>query len=347
MRRILSVLVGVLLAISFSSCGNVRRYVKQDNIHLNYNNISADNAYYWLTEDALYYSHAPFLTLRYYAMTPQGRKTITSAEQGAFAQIQAYGNTLYMLDFHENYKGVSNYRLHTYDLTDGSKNEIGFIESVRSYFALDDWIFYTQENVAEDELVTALKAISSDGQKTLTVADSILAAGTVDNQPVYLKREGNAFSFYAYDTTQGQSILRSSFVLDLSAGAYLTPFYNFTSRYVVMATTHDENSKLVCYDIETTQLTEYPIDRFIDSAIVYNEYAFIVVVDEYMDDTAQHENTVYRFRLADGHIEKITELNGMVFTFVASDEYVYISSLLDDDIYRFDASGEKTLVCDF
>lgn len=336
MKRIALFLLAVCLAFAFTGCSEPQMYLPQENINLNYNNVSAENSNFWLTEDTCYYTHAPLYGLNYYAATQDGTEILLNTDTEAFAKIQAFDGLLYLLDW----VNESDYRLHTYD---PKTKEHTVLESrltdVLSFFVVDGSVYYIQEG-SQRSLWVRLE----DGTNT-RVAESVLSAGVMDGKAVYLVQEENEFLLYDYDLSSGLSRQLGSFSCEIESDEYAENAVSFTKDRVLLTVSKDAHSRLICYDLSTGQTEEYAVDGWLWSVIAYESYAFMVVVDDIDPEADLWNSTLYRVSLTDGKRETVAQLKGMVDTYVASDECVYIvQSTEHDRIYRMDLNGEKNLV---
>lgn len=340
MKRGMAFLLIMSIMLGCTACMGDRMFVPQENVNYNYNNISAENSGFWLTNDAVYYKDAPIWTLFYYSMTQSRRRSIACAGNAAFAKILEYEQTLYMLDWIDD----SEYRLHSYDLETGQRREIAQLNEVRTFFVLNEYVYYLCEDFSGDRIFPSFHACSLEDGSQRQIADAVLTAGVVDGSPVYVVQDDDRFSIWSYGVEKGASALLGDFEYQLG-NHYLSDGFSFTSERFIFTAESDEADKLVCYDFMEDQVTEYPIGDWIYSAVAYEDYVFLVVCTEAeTGDSDLWENVVYRLCLQDGSMEQVARLNGMVDTFVGADESVYVCTTLDwDHIYRYDADGTKTL----
>lgn len=344
MRRLVVVLViGIMMC--FTACNRDVRYTQQRDINLNYNNVTADNSFFWLTNDVNYFVRAPFMTINYYSITDGAQKKITSALNGTSAKIQAYQDQLLMLDLHND----NVYRLHSYDLDTGTHKILGYVENVHTFFKLDDRIFYLQEDYSGDELSQALYVCDLDGETKTLILEDVFAAGVSNGKLVYLKRNQDEFAVYHYEDADGESRLLGRFACQVDEEKeYFESGVNFTSNQVILSVSGQTQSRLVCFDLRNGQVSEHMVEGAIWSAIAYENYAFLIVLENPQLDTDEWVNLIVRVNLQDGAMETISEIHGgLTDSFVASDDCVYVSNSLENGIYRIDADGSKSLVCTF
>ena len=346
MKRVLMVILFLCVAVGCTGCQKNYSYTSQENVNINYNNVSADNSFFWLTEDTCYYASAPVYFNNYYAITSEGRQKITSASSQSFAKILSYNNVLYMLDWQDG----SVYRLHSYDLQTQEHSVLDYLENVLTYFVVDHTLYYIRTDHTEETQSNSLWAYSLMDDVTVQVAPNILRAGVMGSVPAYILREQDLYQIYTYDPVCNQSTPIGEFRYEFSEDDFWNLGANFTSDSLILSVTYDDSrSTIVCYDCNRNQLTEHPVDGWVSSVIAYEDYAFMVVTDDDHDgDSDNDKNTISRICLADGTTEKIAEELGMLATYVASDNCVYVYSYTEaGNLYRYDADGTKDLVCEW
>lgn len=345
MRKGIALILAICIAVCLAGCSKSYSYTPQENIHFNYNNISADNSTFWLTEDSCYCPGSPLYFLYYYCINQSGRKMIESAGNAAFAVIQAYDNMVYMLDWTDD----STYKLHSYNTETGKHQDLIRLREGRSFFVVGENLYYFQEHDNGVDMVQSLWVYSlTDGTST-AIASHVLDAGVMDGIPTYVTQNKDTVSIYAYDPNGDQSTLTGSFSCSLKHNEYVTDYVNFTDDQVIVTVLSDSSSRILCYHCESGQLSEYQIDGWLSSVIAYQEYAFVIkTYNTQSHDSDDWDNTIYRVSLKDGSMDEIGSAKGLIDTFVASDDCVYAASYTDwDHIYRYDSDGNKTLVCNW
>lgn len=324
-----------------SGCNKAYLYVYENNVNVNYNNISAKNSSFWLTADTGYYTSAPCYTINYFAVSGNHNQKLYSAHNAAFARIQAYDNMVYTLDWVDD----TVYRLCSYNTDTKEHSVLAYPTNVQSYFVVGQYVYYTQECEANTGSVQLFCAYSlADGTKK-KIATSVLDAGVINSTPVYIIQENNDFQLYAYNPINGKSELMGSFSCPMTSDEYVEDFVNFTSDQVILTISKDAESRVLCYDIGSGQVSENNVAGWVWSLIAYDDYAFMIIIDDINEETQNWKSAMYRVQLHNGQMERITQLEGVVDTFVTSDQCVYVvQSTESDAIYRYDYTGEKALV---
>lgn len=345
MKKAALLLLVFSILLSLSGCS--RYYPKEsDSFHYNYNNFSAKNFSLWLTEDACYGIQGGWSTVEYCAVTEHGIETIYTAESTTAKEVITYGNTLYMVDGLDG----AGFWLHSYDMETETHTGLGSVSFLSTYFVVGNAMYYRQEYSADDQFLSPLWYYSmTDGSK-VKIAESTLSAGVIDGVPAYIVQNENEFFIYLYDAQSGVSEQIGQFSCSISEDEGVDRYVNFTSEQVILSISQSYygECRLVCYNFKTGELVEHVISKWVTSVIAYENYAFVVAVDNISWDLEWWQSTVYRISLKDGNLQKITKMRGEVETFVPSDEYVFLRSINKQrKIYRCDAYGKKSLAYSF
>ena len=89
--------ISIVLLLCFCSCGAKSSFVPQDEISFNYNNISAGQNNFWLTNDSLcYISNGLFPN--YYLVTEQGAEKLSDYRGYGYTCYQCSNDIIYMAD---------------------------------------------------------------------------------------------------------------------------------------------------------------------------------------------------------------------------------------------------------
>ena len=342
MKRAIAAILAIFLIILCAGCGKTYLYVEQNDIQTNYNNISANNSYFWLTEDAFYFPKAPLFDIKYYSISGDRCQKLYSAKNGAFARVQAYDGTLYTLDW----VNEDIYRLSAYHTDTKERSTLLYPKNVTSYFAVGQYVYYSQDHETDTMPVRQFWVYSLEDKTEKEIAPSILSTGVMDGTPVYLVQENNDFRLYGYEPINGISELLGSFSCDIDTDEYIEDFVNFTSHQVILTLSKDAEARLFCYDIVSGQASQIHVDGCVWSLIAYEDYAFMTIIDDITKEMDDRMNAICRINLHNGEMEEITQLQGIIDTYVASDDYVFVRQYSDNDaVYRYDCTGEKELVC--
>lgn len=333
----------VVCVLSLAGCGKKNWYVPQVDIPTNYNNVTADDSFFWLTADVCYSVYTPVYATYLTAISSTKKQTLPITS--GFQEFFVYHNVLYLL-YTENDE-ISHF--HSYNIqTKERKRLFTYPGSNLSYFVLGEHLYYWESYYANGNYHKPLSCHSLIDGATATVSENVITAGVMDNTPVCLVKSDDQIEIIAYDAENHCSSVIGTLPSELDEYGHFSPDdVNFTSDEVVLTYSATNKSTVVCYNLNTQKVSQYALDYFASSIIAYEEYAFIVAVNAgTYGDADTCESIIYRLCLKTGETEEICRMAGMLNTFVASDDCVYVSSNTDSShIYRYDANGDKTLVC--
>ncbi len=333
-RNMLGVFL-IVLTILLSSCSK-NTFVPQQNINYNYNNLNT-TANFWLTNEAVYYASSPFYMLYYYEQSAKGTKKIMDSDSAHYANIQEYDGILYMYDDTTEAK----FRFHSYDLQTKEHKILVNLKGFGKYFVLQDHVYFmTCPNSLESAI--QFDVFSLQTQQMETVCTSIVAAGVVEDKPTYITNAGTQYTIYTYDPTIQESKMIGAFSYDTTDCSVV---YNFTSDYIVLALSDDEDSKVLTYNLHSGETVEHTLSGFISTYIAYEDHAFFISL------TDKENSDLCRMNLLKGTVEKIDEIQNGSELFVTSDEDVYVDTYLMqencDEIYHYNINGTKELAFTF
>lgn len=340
MRRLIFFGLIIGLIIMMGGCKSDIQPAPKDMYRYNYNNVAANNSNFWLSENTLYYRRDTLLSSGYYMTAATGNKEIVSIDSGSPWKILEYENTLYLLD--NLSPGV--FRLHYYNMATGTDKSLGTLTGVYKYFVIGQYLYYLQEADNGVEWIQSLWVCSLiDGTKK-QIEYSVLGAGVIDDVPVYLTRDNENFSLHRYVAEKDIIELWAEFSFKLSAEEVIEEYINFTSQRIVLTVSDEITTKLVCYELNSGTLSTYSIEGWVSSVIAYEKYAFIVLTETNSNEVRNWNNTIYQIGLETGSMKKLGQIRGSLNTFVRSDDAVYVvSSRNERTVYRYDASGHKTI----
>ncbi len=342
MKRVAALITSIGLLLGFSGCSKYYPPDPSEEFGYNYNNISAKNCAFWLTEEGLFGIENRLFSTKYYMVSENGIKDIFVSDKPNSSKVLPYQNRLYMLDWLDG----SGYWLHFYDRDTETHTGLGSVSLVQRYFAVGENLYYWQRYLdGENEVQPLWVCATGDGSK-FKIAPSVLSAGVIGEMPAYIVQEDELFQIYVYDAETQTSELIGEFTSEIPELGGVDYFVNFTSEMVILFIGRDDACKMVCYDLKESQLREYPMTAWVGSFVAYEDYAFMVVTHDLEPEMEDWENTLFRVCLKDGTMEEVVQLRGIVETFVTSDDYVYvITSKNLKKLYRYDANGNRTLAC--
>ncbi len=345
MKKLLVVVLALILCISLAGCQNSCWYNPQDNININYNNISSKNIYrVWMSDDTMYYLDTVLFSNRYYSLSGKRTERIPENYSGYADLIQVYDNVAYLADYPEGY----DHYLHAYDLDTGTDTELITVTSLDAYFVLGQNLYYSAYGGDDQDVALSLHSYAlADGTAT-EISHSILSFGVINNALAYVVQEDNAFSIFIYDPIEKESVPIGKFERDATYSESVSDCVNFTSQYVVFVVEDYQSgvTKLVVYHLESGEVSEITIEDITYDITAYEEYVFVTTTDYSSDDSNDWESFIYRICLKDGTKEQIGQLYGGLNIYVTSDECVYVLPANEDEyVYRYDLDGSRTRVC--
>lgn len=308
------------------SCNSTQRYIKQDNINLNYNNISAGTGC-WMDNNFIY-STEHNLGFDLYLIDYTNKKKIDTLSYSCNANL--YNDKLYYLDN----LGLSdiNYKFIEYDLKNKRKKTIATIiaERIYNYFVIDEYLYV--EVGDNDSLVRDIVCVTLDTNQRINVAQNIFSCGIVDGQLNYITQNDLKYSIYKYIPDDEKSVLIGEFELTHQIVDGGLDGVNFNSKYIAFAYSDYETteSKICVYLYDKNTLTSIDVGGAINEFISYDRFAFFSV-----------DGIIYRFNFNNNSTEKVIELpTDYVFLFVGSDDEVYVSSAEFEGIRRYSVDGK-------
>ena len=331
----------LLLSVCLCACSaGSGSYVKQDQIELNYNNISAHNDF-WLTNESICYLEDN-LVQNYYMATENGRSRLCSNGGYGFGIIQQYGNRIYMLD-ESDYIDEANedYLLKYYDLDTKKTKEITSSRNCDNYLVLDEIVYYLKYNWTDDARILSLHSYSMDSQAHAEIHASVLSFGVIENSLVYLTEQDGTVSVYRYDQSEGRSDQCGQFSLEIADTVKFREdvIASYTPDYLLLAFVNDADESAIIwkYTFETGTVDEIKLGGFLWDFIAYEEYSYLALQEKEISTIFQMEN-------ATGDTTKIGEMEGGCSLFVGSDAGVYVLSHNTGKLFYSSKQSEPTLV---
>ena len=325
MKRIISAITILIMICLFCSCNSTQRYIKQDNINLNYNNISAgtgcwmDNNFICSTEHNLGFD--------LYLIDYTNKKKIDTLSYSYNANL--YNDKLYYFDN----SGLSdiNYKFIEYDLKNKRKKTIATIiaERIYNYFVIDEYLYV--EVGDNDSLLRDIVCVTLDTNQQINVAQNIFSCGIVNGQLNYITQNDLKYSIYKYIPDNEKSDLIGEFKLNHQMVDDGLEGVNFNSKYIAFAYSDYETteSKICVYRYDKNTLTSIDVGGAINEFISYDRFGFFSV-----------GGSIYHLNFNDNSIERIVELpSDDVTLFVGSDDEVYVLSMEFDGIRRYSVDG--------
>lgn len=324
MKKIISVIMIITVVFLLCSCKNTQTYIKQDNINLNYNNISAGSGC-WLNNNFIcLIKHNFGFDL---SIVDDKSKKIDTLSYSYEAHL--YNDKLYYFDT----AGLNStkYKFIEYDLNTQKKRNLATItaERVYDYYVANEYLYIVVGK--NDSLIKDVVSIALDTSKQNTIEQNIFACGIVNGELNYITKEDLKYSVYKYNTDNQKSELIGDFELNNKIYNDILLGVNFTSEYIAFAYCDNEitKSKIYVYQYDNT-LNEYDFNGTIIEFIAYDKFAFFSA-----------DGDVYRFDFDNKSAEKIAELSvDDISLFVGSDNEVYVASMDFNGIRRYSIDGK-------
>lgn len=325
MKRIISAITILIMICLFCSCNSTQRYIKQDNINLNYNNISAGTGC-WMNNNFIC-STEHNLGFDLYLIDYTNKKKIDTLSYSYNANL--YNDKLYYFDN----SGLSdiNYKFIEYDLKNKRKKTIATIiaERIYNYFVIDEYLYV--EVGDNDSLLRDIVCVTLDTNQRINVAQNIFSSGIVNGQLNYITQNDLKYSIYKYIPDDEKSDLIGEFKLNHQMVDDGLEGVNFNSKYIAFAYSDYETkeSKICVYRYDKNTLTSIDVGGAINEFISYDRFGFFSV-----------GGSIYHLNFNDNSIERIVELpSDDVTLFVGSDDEVYVLSMEFDGIRRYSVDG--------
>lgn len=307
------------------SCNDTQTYIKQDNINLNYNNISAGSGC-WMDNNYICSTEHNF-AFDLYLTDDKGKVKIDTLSYSYDAHV--YNNKLYYFD--DIGLNSTKYEFTEYDLNTQKRKRIATItnERVYNYYVVDRYLYI--EVGDNDSLIRDIVSISLDTNQQIIVAQNIFACGIVNGELNYITQKDLKYSVYKYNADNEKSVLIGKFELTHQIIDGGLSGVNFNSEYIAFDCTVAENEKSRIYVYKYDDaLLSFDFDGVISEFVSYDKFAFFSV-----------DGIIYRFSVNDNSTEIIVELSADdVSLFVGSDDEVYVSSMEFNGIRRYSVDGK-------
>lgn len=325
MKKILSVIIVIVMLCLLCSCGSTQRYITQDNISLNYNNISAGSGC-WMDNNYIRSTEHNFCFDLYLTDDAEKERIDTLS---FYYDAHLYNNKLYYFD--DIGVGSTKYKFTEYDLDTKNRKNLATITSERvyNYYVTDKHLFI--EVGENDSLIRDVVAVSLDTDRQVTVAQNIYSSGIVNGELNYITQKDLKYCIYKYNADSENSELIGDFELQQKIHNDILSGANFNSEYVAFAYSDQETakSKIYVYRYDDDTPVTCDLEGVIGEFIAYDRFAFFSA-----------DGDLYRFCFNDNSTEKIAELStDDVSLFVGSDDEVYVSSMDFECIRRYSADG--------
>lgn len=338
MKRYLAMCLCFCLLAALCGCGTQMYYVPQTGINLNYNNISAGGAV-WFDNDGIYYPSYDRLVLNIRSIDSSGKHRLTTADNTT--SLQKHDDCLYWVDYALQ-PGVQ--KLMKYDLTAGKKTKVVEFtcDDVFECYLVGEYIYAMTSTIDKYSHRYNAVMISVQTGDVVDIAKDIFACGVHGDCFYYLVTSGSMMQVYSYDRNKRTSIPLGSFEPELSISEYCYEWVNFTSDSVLFYSIADEESRIHRYDYLQDIYIFQPVSGFIYSLVAYDEYAFMLVNDQWDEENEDMLSSLYHIELDLLSMERIDEgLRAYDDLFVTSDQDLYLFDSDEDKFYHYTGDGTK------
>lgn len=336
MKKKHTIIIIVSILVFFTSCANKKVYynVSEQEILMNYNNISTKTPSPWIDEDCVLFSRHDFF-FNAYMINEKGMMKIGNMAHGS--SIQKYDNMAYWFTGSEKDNEM---QLIGYDTVSNKRENIVtvFAENVVQ-FLISGEILYVITSASVDgseKLMRTLQAVSMENNESVTIAQDVISVGVVDGSIHYLAISAEAYELRQYDIKTQTNIVIGSFQVDAEEEEPLFRLssVNFTSAYLFFLVDHQTPT---IYDIETNCLRQFePMNGFCN-IVAFETYAFMT---EEKDDS---EVTLFHISLELGNMKEVARFAAdTVGLFVTSEHDAYIS--YGENIMHCTSEGDKNLI---
>lgn len=307
------------------SCNSTQTFIRQNNINLNYNNISAGSGC-WMDNNYICSTEHNF-AFDLYLMDNTKKDKIDSLSYSYDAHL--YNNKLYYFD--DVVLSSTKYEFIEYDLYTQKRKTIATItnERVYNYYIVDKYLYIEVGN--NDSLIRDIVCISLDTNQQIIVAQNIFSSGIANGELNYITQKDLKYSVYKYNSNNEKSALIGEFELKHYIDDGALTGVNFNSEYIAFAYSDYETteSKVYVYRYDDA-LVSRDFDGTISEFISYDKFAFLSV-----------DGNIYRFNINDNSTERIAELSADdISLLVGSDDEVYVSSVELNGIRRYSVDGK-------
>ncbi len=340
MKKSISLIAILLAMILLTACTTV--YVPQENINLNYNNLSAGDFYYWLENDYVIYSDSnKGYEYTYFMKTDKENVQLSSKGTAAWEVVQAYGNTIYysvMAEENEdNYDAADIYR---YDTVAKTESYIASSPYFQNFFVNDSYLFLISIQDNFNGTCYSTDVISLETQETVTQISDIYTYGMRNGNFTYLKDTKDGFDIFEYLPKTNESKKIGTVTLPITTDITIYETVNFTQELMLLESflTETETPQILVYEFNSGTLKTLDTPYAIEEMIAYKNHAFCVLAD-----WDANKYYLYSLDLKTFELLQLGRIGDDKSLFVTSDEDVYLCGW-DDEIVHYNLDGTKEKV---
>lgn len=341
-KTIVLLFLGLLFMSSCSA--KPTTYKNQEEISLNYNNIT-NYCDFWMTTDSICYLEDSLVQT--YFMVDENSKTRLCANGGyGFGKIQRYEDKIYMLDESDSIdEHNSMFKLKCCDINDRKLVEICSIKNCENFLVLDEAIYYLEYSWINDFRKLTLKSFSIDSKEYFTIKEDVISFGVIENCLYYITEENNKMIVFKYVLENKEYIRCGEFSIEgFNINEINTLRASYTPRKIFFSWIDydSETSMIASYSFEQNALSIKNVQGYIDSFASYDLYSYYIVSSE-----KSKNSELYMLNNKTDEITKITEFQGEGSLFVGSDEGVYVLNNQHNKVMFYSNKGNEQIVYEF
>ena len=340
MKKVISLITILLAAMLLTACSTV--YVPQENINLNYNNLSAGNSSYWLEKDGCYYSNDSQEELHYIMKTEKGNTSFDTTSPYGRTYLQGYGDFIYYVraqgeDIEDNFYA---YDIYQYSIPSKTSTFITSADNFDTFFADATHIYIINGQENFNGYRYTADVISLETLELITQIPDIYACGMRNQAFTYLKDTKDGFEIFEYSPKTNKSQKTAGFTLPITQGIEIYQAVNFTSEVMMLEShlTESEVSKILIYNFKSEELKTIDLPYCPIEIVAYENHAFCT-----MDDWENGKFYLYSLDLNTFELLQLGKIHEDKSLFVTSDKDVYLCGW-DDEIIHYNLDGTKEQV---
>lgn len=346
MNRIRMIALGIVLCMSIlCSCYDGARFIPQEGIGMNYNNISAYNDF-WLTDESVCYLEDNLL--QYYCLLDSNKKSIIASNEGfGFGKIQRYGDKIYMLDETASINEKNSlFELKCYDVNTRKIVRLCSMNNCDNYIILGDTVFYLEYKWTDGGRVKSLKKCKIDNNTHVLIEENVISFGVIGNTLFYLAEKSGCISLFKFDVDNECSSCCKELELSIDA------MDEHKESVIVCYTTDHLLISLTDYTLQTSQIyvqslvddfcSELEVNGCIDQFVSYDKKTYYMI----SSDESKY-STLYMFDNQQNETFELAQILGQGSMFVGSDAGVYVLEYADNVLKYYSYKQSPQTVCKF
>ncbi len=343
MKKYASLVAVLLAAVLLTACTTV--YVPQQNISLNYNNISAGNSPYWLENDQVFYmdykNHHLGTFYTYHMKTKEESKTLVLEDAGFIPLWQRYNDHMY-LAYDNNPESLQpEYRIYRYNLTTGEHEELLWVGNLIRFFADQTYLYLMLEKQYFDGTDYIAEIYEIETGLLVDSYETVFSCGMHNGNFAMLFSNDQGFTVKEWNPNTATTQTTATVQLTYTENITVSTAVNFTSNAMVLTAYHSDlaQNDIYIYRFHDGSLETRVFDLPVYDLVAFEKTAFFTLQDN-------HDLQLHTLDIATGETNLLGKIKNDKYLFVTSDEDVYICSDFDQEIahYNLDGTREPVLV---